>query len=164
MICMPADELPVDVLTELGRVTWAAIKLEDYAEGICSDINPADPRTDTRQLSRKIRDAKKALAAWLDTELRAEATAWLERARLAMERRNAALHATPMVWIKRGQRDQMLLGEMPHKGRPYTERPLTVESLAELRLVLEGAAAGWRELTLAVSAAMTGRAVDTAEG
>jgi hypothetical protein len=27
------DDLPVDVLTELGRVTWAAIKLEDYTEG-----------------------------------------------------------------------------------------------------------------------------------
>src|SRR5260370_2761008 len=123
MICMSADELPVDVLTELGRVAWAAIKLEDYAEGICSDIDPADPRTDTRQLSRKIRDAKRALAACPDLEVRAKATAWLERARLAMERRNAALHATPMVWIERGQRDQMLLGDMPRNCTPYIHQP-----------------------------------------
>jgi hypothetical protein len=30
------DELSVDVFTELGRLTWAAIKLEGYVEGLCS--------------------------------------------------------------------------------------------------------------------------------
>jgi len=54
------DDLPVDVLTELGRVTWAAIKLEDYTEGLCSLIDPANPRTDKRQVSQKIKDAKSA--------------------------------------------------------------------------------------------------------
>lgn len=29
------DELSVDVFTELRRVTSAAIKLEDYVEGLC---------------------------------------------------------------------------------------------------------------------------------
>jgi hypothetical protein len=96
---MAADELPVDVLTELGRVTWAAIKLGDYAEGICSGIDPHNPRNDKRMVSTKISEAKSVLAKWPESAVRDEACAWLERARLALERRNAALHATPMVWI-----------------------------------------------------------------
>ncbi len=167
MLGMPAaDELPVDVLTELGRVTWAAIKLEDYAKGICSAIDPRNPRIDRRQLSARIGDAKKVLEEWPERALAAEATGWLERARLAMERRNAMLHATPMVRIdldrrkrqllavlahaqrlrlrQRGRERRLFLGEMPRTDRPYTERPLTVESLAELRSVIDGAADGWR--------------------
>jgi len=146
---MPADELPEDVLTELGRVTWAAIKLEDYTAGLCWLVDPANPRTDRRQIGEKIKDAKKAVAAWQDPSPRAEMTAWLERARQALERRNAALHATPMVWIERGRDRRLFLGEMPRKGTPYVERPLTVESLSELRSVLEAASAGWREMAIA---------------
>lgn len=146
----------MEVLAELGRVTWVTIKLEDYAEGICSFIDPANPRTDRRQMGAKIRASKRVLATWPDRALADEATEWLERARLAMERRNAALHATPMAWIGPGRAKQLFLGEMPRTDRPYTERPLTVESLAELRSVLEGAAAGWRDLTIAIGTATTG--------
>jgi hypothetical protein len=154
MLDMPGDELPVEVLTELGRVTWAAIKLEDYTEYICSNIDPVSVLTDDRrQVSAKIKDAKKALATWPDADaaLRDEATAWLERARVALERRNAALHATPVMGIAPDFTitGQMFLGEMPRKNRPYTQRPLTVESLAELRSVLENAAAGWADLGIA---------------
>ncbi len=149
---MPSDELPIDVLTELGRVTWAAIKLEDYIEGICSTIDPHNPRDDRRQIGAKIKDAKRVLANWTEPAIQDETTAWLERARLAIERRNAVLHATPMVWVRPGGiSEELFLGEMPRGTTPYTERPLTVESLAELRSVLDGGSAGWRELTLAVS-------------
>jgi hypothetical protein len=57
ILVVPVDHLPIDVLTELGRVTWAAIKLEDYVESVCSFIEPANPRTDMRQLGQKIKDA-----------------------------------------------------------------------------------------------------------
>lgn len=159
MLRMPADELPVDALTELGRATWAAIKLEDYAEGICSNIDPADPRGDRRMVSTKFGDARKVLSTWPGSALRDEATAWLERARLALERRNAALHATPMVWVgpDRAAAGRLFLGEMPRKDGPYAERPLTVESMAELRSVLEAASGGWRELTIATGAAARSR-------
>jgi hypothetical protein len=151
---MPTDDLPTDVLTELGRVMWAAIKLEDYTEDVCSWIDPANPRTDKRQVGRKIKDANKVLSSWPDSSPRREAKAWLERAGRAIERRNAALHATPLVWLDPGRRGelQLLLGEMPRNGRPYVERPLTVESLTELRSVLDGAADGWRDLVIAVDA------------
>jgi hypothetical protein len=146
MLGVPADELPVDVFTELGRVTWAAIKLEDYTKGVCSTVEPRNPRTDKPQISTWIRGAKRVLGTWPEGALAREATAWMERARLAIERRNAVLHATPMAWIDPDRRGQLFLAEMPRRGRPYTERPLTVESLAELRSVLESASAGWLEL------------------
>jgi acyl-CoA reductase-like NAD-dependent aldehyde dehydrogenase len=147
------DELPADVFTELGRVTWAAIKLEDYVEGLCSQIDPANPRTDKRQVSAKIKDARRVLAARTPSATRDEAAEWLERARQAMERRNAALHATPIVWMGRERaEDRLGLGEMPRNGRPYAERPLTVESLSELRSVLENAAVRWQELVIALAA------------
>ncbi len=150
---MPGDDLPIDVLTELGRVTWAAIKLEDYVESICSFIDPANPRTDRRQVSQKIRAAQKVLADRAASATRDKSKAWLERARQALEQRNAALHATPVVWLeprRHGEPQRFSLGEMPRKGRPYFERPLTVEALSGLRAVLEGAADGWRELAIAV--------------
>jgi hypothetical protein len=154
MLRMPAAELPADVLTELGRVTWAAINLENDAKMMCWFIQPSNPRTDRRQLSKKIKAAKKVLESWPpDRALAGEATEWLERARLAIERRNAALHATPLVWIEAGSPRQYFLGEMPRHQTPYTERPLTVESLAELRAVLDSAADGWRDLILAIGEA-----------
>lgn len=42
LLVMPAD-LPIDVLTELGRVTWAAIKLEDYAESYARSLSHQAP-------------------------------------------------------------------------------------------------------------------------
>ncbi len=145
------DELPAKVLTELGRVTWAAIKLEDYTESLCSFIEPANPRTDKRQVSRKINDAKRVLTGWPTSETRDEATAWLERASLAIEDRNAALHATPVVWMGGSDHGKLFLGEMPRANRLYNERPLTVESLSALRSVLENAASGWRDIVIAIS-------------
>jgi hypothetical protein len=144
------DDLPVDVLTELGRVTWAAIKLEDYTEGLCSLIEPANPRTDKRQLSQKIRDAMRVLEGWPSSPVRDDAVAWLERASHAIEQRNAALHATPMVQLGRppATERRLFLGEMPRANRPYNERPLTVESLSALRSVLEGASSGWVDIAV----------------
>ena len=144
------DLLPLEVLTELGRVTWAAIQLEDYTEGVCSSVNPANPRTDKRPISRKIKDAKNVLIDWPVSKVRDDAIAWLERASQAIEERNAAFHATPLVWIGGSNEGQLLLGEMPRANRLYTERPLTVESLNMLRSTLESAPSGWAEITVAL--------------
>ena len=140
----------MEVLTELGRVTWAAIKLEDYVDDVCRRVEPTDLRPDRRQIGQKIKDAKKVLAGKQPSAARDEAIVWLERARQAIERRNAALHATPIVWVGLDQGGQLGLGEMPRKGSPYVERPLTVESLRELRSLLEGAADGWVDLVVKI--------------
>jgi hypothetical protein len=149
---MPDDDLlPVEVLTELGRVTWAAILLEDYTEDLCSSIDPVDPRRDKRPISRKINDAKKVLADWPVSKVRDEAIAWLERASNAIEGRNAAFHATPLVWVGGSDDGQLFLGEMPRANRLYAERPLTVGSLSTLRFVLENASSEWADIHVAVA-------------
>jgi hypothetical protein len=148
---MPDELLPIDVLTELGRVTWAAIILENHTADTCLVIDPADPSTDRRQIGQKIKDAKGVLNSWPASSARDDAKAWLERARLALDRRNAALHASPLGYLKAGRLD-LVLGEKPRRGTPHVERPLTVESLSELRSVLEDACARWMHVHFATSA------------
>ena len=66
--------------------------------------------------------------------------------------RRLARHAHRLGWRRERAEDRLGLGEMPRKGRPYYEWPLTVESLSELRSVLENAADGWRDLVIALGA------------
>jgi hypothetical protein len=53
----------MDTQSRRALVTSAAIKLEDYVEGLCSHIDPANPRADKRQVGTKIRGAQRVLAA-----------------------------------------------------------------------------------------------------
>lgn len=149
---MPDDLLPVEVLTELGRVTWAAILLEDYTEDLCSSIDPTNPRTDKRPISQKINDAKKVLNGWPVSRVRDNAIAWLERVSYAIGKRNAAFHAEPIVRVGGSDDGQLLLGETPRANRLYAERPLTVESLSVLRFALENASSEWADIHVAVMA------------
>jgi hypothetical protein len=144
----------VNVLTELGRVTWAVIKLEDYTEDLCRNIEPVDLRiADKRPVSQKIKAASEILSGRTQSAARDDALAWLERARQAIERRNMALHATPIAWVGREPGSKQLgLGKMPRDGGPYVEMPLTVESLSKLRSVLDDAAKGWTDLVIALAA------------
>ena len=96
-----------------------------------------------RQVGTKIRGAQRVLAARTRAATRDEAAEWLEHVRQAIERLNAAMHATRVVWVGRKHaEDRLGLGEMPRKGAPYFGRPLIVESLSELCSVLENAADG----------------------
>jgi hypothetical protein len=80
---------------------------------------------------------------------RNRALKWLENAHLAIERRNATLHAIPLAFLNRdGQHE---LGQRPRGDRAHAEYRLTVESLSELRSVLSKAADGWRDLALALT-------------
>jgi hypothetical protein len=151
LVAMLADDhLPIDVLTELGRVAWTAIILEDCADGVCAFIKPANPRTDPRQIGPKVRDALKVLADWPASQVRDDAATWLRRAAEAIDKRNALLHAIPLVGPGGGQAQQFFLGERPRKDRPYFERTMTVEALSELHVALGEAVEGWMEVTLAV--------------
>jgi hypothetical protein len=102
-----------------------------------------------------VKDAEKALTGQAPSTARDKATVWLDRASHAIEQRNATLHAVPVVRFEAGRlgAQEQFLGEMPRKGRAYYERPLTVESLNELRTRLEEAAAGWKDVLLALAMA-----------
>lgn len=112
---------------------------------------PADRRQAAGH--QKIKAASEILSGRPQSTARDAALTWLERARQAIERRNAALHATPITWIGREPAGRQLgLGKMPRDGGPYIQMPLTVESLTELRLVLGNAAQGWADLVIAPAA------------
>ncbi|HEV7973823.1 hypothetical protein [Amycolatopsis sp.] len=152
---MAPDELPLDVLTELGRVTWAVIKLEDYAEDICARVLGNSRFDSTKPVRRKIEAALTDLAGRPASDLRDAATRWLTTVDRALTQRNEALHARPLVWVemdpaKRHDPAQHRLGVMPRGGRSYSELPLTVESLGVLRQELVAAVTGWRDLVLAL--------------
>jgi len=57
IVLVTDDDLPTEVLTELGRMTWAAIRLNDYVEGVCAFVQPSDPRADRLHTGQKINDA-----------------------------------------------------------------------------------------------------------
>jgi hypothetical protein len=109
-------------------------------------------------VSTKTSDAKKIPAEWWDHAVRDEVIAWLKPARLVLERRFAALHATAVVRIgaDRSMR-ALLLGEARRDDHAYNQRPLTVASLFELRSALEDAYARWREMAVAISSVTSAR-------
>lgn len=149
---LPLDDLGDEVFAELGRVTWAAVHLEDFTTTMCAFIRPTDPRTDRRILGQKIKDAQQVLDTWPTTPARDNTKVWLERARNAIDKRNASLHAAPLTWFAPDGRPRHALGDTPRGDRSYAERPMTVESLGELRQELTEPLRDWRPVLLAASA------------
>lgn len=147
------DDLPDDVLLELGRLTWSAIRLEDLTVSLCRVVHPANPREDRRPIGQMIKEARRALRSWPDdSEAARRANAWLARAAEAIERRNALLHSVPLVILD--SRDAAIghaLGEMPRGSRKYFERHLSVPALREVRNELLAAQQDWRETILLAS-------------
>jgi len=143
-----AGELPEAVLTELGRLTWSAIHLDDLTDALCRQVEHKErPREDRRPIGRKIDDALKALGLWEGDESEAgQIRAWLLRAQRALEKRNAVLHSVPLiVFDERSRRIGHALGEMPRGERPYYERWLGASELREVREELDGALEGWTD-------------------
>ncbi len=129
------DQLPDDVLVELGRVTWVSLHLEDAVAWTSVLANPADDNS--AQISPRGRAAIDALKKTPVSEARDEVISWLEEALVALDRhRNEIMHGRPLVAPDAdGLYSVSVLGVMPRKGRrgnparPYGERPLTVEHL-----------------------------------
>ena len=92
------------------------------------------------------------LMGWPGSTVRDDATTWLERASHAIEKRNAALHATPVVRLGRppATEQRLFLREMPRADRPYNERPLTARLSDAIRP--EDAFSGWRDVAIAAGA------------
>jgi hypothetical protein len=75
----------------------------------------------------------------------------LARADRAIKHRNTFLHPVPVVRIgPRGLYGGAAPGGASSQRRGYSERPLTVESLSQLRADLEEAAAGWQDILLSL--------------
>lgn len=144
--------MPDNVLIELGRLTWAAILLEDLTDSLCSCIHYANPREDRRSIGQKIKGARRDLRTWRETLDVEHIDSWLLRAAQALERRNALLHAVPMVvFDPEGRSIGHALGEMPRAGSEYFERHLTVAGVRQVHDELHAAQQDWRETVLLAS-------------
>ncbi len=83
------------VLLELGRMTWAAIKLEDVIPTMRRAIGPEPDRLSRAPASEWIKDALRCLARWPESETREAAIQWLNAAECALKERNRILHSVP---------------------------------------------------------------------
>ncbi len=142
---------PDDVLLELGRLTWAAINLEDVVYAVCHYIEPTD---DFREIpaGTRINQAREALQAQPDKTLRTKAEAWLKAAADALAERHAVLHSEPMTFVPLsdnvtpGNLDPLLVHSPRGGTRPQVNTPITVSGLRSLRWHIEAARARWVDL------------------
>ena len=138
------DDPPDDAaLLELGRLTWAAILLEDYTRAVCRDVCAQRDKDSTGD---QVKKARSALHAVTDKELRQHTDAWLQRALDALNARHSVLHATALVFVP-------WAGTVPVEGvprhyladygrpgqRPAQQHVVAVEALRELTSRLTGA-------------------------
>lgn len=87
---MPRDGITDDQLLALGRFTWAAMKLEAWADRICEYL--LDGSTSTGMIASHVDRVKKALPRPAAADARA--IAWLDEVLEVLDRRNAVLHGT----------------------------------------------------------------------
>ena len=167
------EELPNEVLLELGHLVWAAINLEDVVYSVCHSVKPHREPYHGAAIGQRIDDALKDLKDHPDNELRATADAWLVEAKAALRDRNSVLHSVAVTFeplapdITQGNTEPMLTHMPKNRARSVVHTPLTVEGFQPIRARLAMARIGWDQLASAqlrqVSHAR-GRSTDTRFG
>jgi hypothetical protein len=146
------DSLTDAELRELGRVTWAAIRLEDVARSVCSFIlgwpvslrDPIGTQVD-KSLARLD-------PVSIDPKI-AEIAAWLRRAKSALKERNGLLHGIPVGVLgevdgEPGELPGTYLQHIPRKGRLPAPIKIDAQTLSGLADRLEAAYPGWAEASM----------------
>jgi len=143
-------------LLELGRVTWAAINLEDVVYGMGDAVGLDTAELTAKPVSVCIKQVLEVMDGWPRSEIREDARRWFTTAHQALDARNSVLHAIPGVWVTLAG-DRMVtphgpvLEDLGGRGRGYQRRSMTEEGLRPVRLRLEEARAGWVEIFLALA-------------
>ncbi len=146
-------QLPDELITEFGQIVWMAINLEDVTYFICHAVKPRELFDDT-PIGTRINQAEADLGELPECESRQRAMTWLERAKEALEARNAVVHSTHVVSIEGGSEEagpgsegqcEWLIHFPRRRDKPAIHTPLTVDALREVRTLLESAIEGWQE-------------------
>lgn len=139
------DDLSDETYQELGRLTMAAIRLEDLVIALCQRLSPSRKPQDKRSAGTLIEDALKVLRNSGDGH--AVIRDWLCRADQALDRRNQTLHASPTFVVPLPGTTPTIRGAtlvyVPRDGGDHTLTPLTVEELQPITADLRAARAGW---------------------
>ena len=140
------------VLLELGRLTWAAINLEDVIPTVRRAIGPEPPELARAPVSTWIKDALSVLATWPESPTRGTAVEWFGAAREALEKRNCVLHSVPATFVHISGDGAVtahgaVLDHIPaRRGGSVRRTPLTEDALRCVHRQLAGARTGWVEL------------------
>lgn len=148
---MPVPEPDDDALLELGRVTWAAINVEDIAYTLARFIKPRHGPFNDHPIGARIKEARADLVElYVPDAARDAADAWLAEAAAVLAARNAIFHSVPVTfdlipgttsveeslgqWLAHFPRDKS-------KGAVHTK--LTSAALLPIRRRLDAARQGW---------------------
>lgn len=149
-----------DVQLELGRMTWAAMALEEVVYSVCRAVKPRHGPYDDHPIGARIDEAVKDLDAYHDAALQERTRQWLLEAKAALEARNSVLHSTHVVfWPLPGttpipETTGAFLAHFPRKDKQtQVQTPLTVQGLSQMRCRLQAAREEWAAVASAVFAA-----------
>jgi len=141
------DQISQSVFAELGRLTYAAIRLEDVTRAAVRWI---DPKLDSLSVRRLIETAQKIVETWPQSEDRDFCDQWLEGSSNALLRRNEVIHSIPAIYVELIDAEGGMNEVGPvleHNPRFQHQTPgrtrLTVEDLAPVTAQLRTARAGW---------------------
>jgi hypothetical protein len=143
-------------LLELGRMTWAAINLEDVVHGMGDSLGLDSAELARGPVSACITRLLDVLGSCPESEIREYASRWFIGARQALQARNSVLHAVPGVWVTIDSDHTVtqhgpVLEDLGRAGRPYQRRLMSSDEVRPVRLQLEQARAGWVEIFLALA-------------
>jgi hypothetical protein len=146
---------PDEALLELGRLTWAAILLEDVVYEVCRAIKPRHGPSDDVPIGTQINEALTDLGECPPDQMRSTATAWLREAKDALDLRNATLHAVPVTFIPMSGTTPLFedgtdwLTHFPRdKNRPAIHTATTVAGFTPVRERLQRARKGWIDVAV----------------
>jgi hypothetical protein len=140
------------VLLELGRMTWAAINLEDIIPTMRRAIGPEPKELSRAPASEWIKDALKLLAGWPESEAREAAIGWFESAQRALKGRNQVLHSVPVTLVTRHRDGRFtehgqVLDHLPRgTSDSFARTPLAENDLRQVSRRLAAARQGWVEI------------------
>ena len=162
-------EVDDDTLKEVGRLTLAAVELEDLAYAVCRYVR--SPRNHLRPppIGDAIADARKAAAEeFSDVDARGALDEWLARAAEALTQRNEVLHAVPVTFVTVPGTTPVpettgpYLTYMPRDDkRPPVHRKVSVAELQPVRRALTAAAEGLDDLINRLDASRVQREAPT---
>jgi hypothetical protein len=146
------DEVPVEVLLELGRLAWAAIELERLVYDVCRFLHPMEVYDDT-PIGPRVDATRRNLSVLADVDLRTQTDDWLRRASDALQERNQVLHGRLFEFepwlpeINPGNLDPVLAHVTRRDPRTYTHVPFTQSGLAPIRKRIQAARTGGMEVS-----------------
>ena len=138
------EDLDVEVIFALGRLTWAALNLDaqvgDFAQLILVRGRLRTP------IGELLEDAMSDLRARPENLAVTQALGWCERAKRALALRNQVMHGEPVSEYPGGPGATRYLVTWPNSGGEPVKTPLDVENLDAISSELFGVVDGFEDV------------------